>query len=120
YFEVMRLIDDETEVRGRALEALRDVSAHGLLVGDEKYYRMRRCYESAAQFLDHTIEVDPERRAIVEANRGRIEERFYRHGVPGDRGYCFEMEFRSNRLSKTAPREGGGRVAARRFPADMA
>lgn len=101
YFEVMRLIDDETEVRRLALEALR-TGAHELSPGAERIYRIQRFFENSDAFVANALEVDPARNRLIEAKRREIDERFRRHGRPTDRGYCFEMEIRSNLLLKSS------------------
>lgn len=101
YFALVRMIDDETEVRRLALEALRDRDAHGLAPGEERFYRMRRWFDGPDQFVARMVEVDPARQALIDDNRVELDKRFFVHGKRDEKGYCFEMEIRSNMLLKS-------------------
>ncbi len=100
YFEVMKIVDDETHVRRLALEAINDSSSHGLAPGPERYYRSYRDFHGPDDMLEQIIRVDPARRDIVDANRDRLRDRFFRHGTKVEKGYRFEMAIRSNVLLK--------------------
>lgn len=100
YFELVRLIDDETRVRALALEALRDAQAHRLVLDTERWYRNHSVYENVEHFVERMIQVDPDRRAVIDANRARIDERFFQCGKPDPKGYRFEMEIRASLLLK--------------------
>ncbi len=100
YFEVMRLVDDETRVRRLALEAVRDVEAHGLAPVAERSWRIRYHFSDVEQLKRRLVEVDPSRRPAVEAKAEELERRFLAFGERVDEGYRFEMEIRSNLLVK--------------------
>ncbi len=102
YFEVVRIVDDETRVRRLALDAVSDLDAHGLEPGPEAYYRMHRHYSDPERLFEQIVRVDPDRAPVVAANRDRLIEKFYRHGRPAEEGYRFEMEIRSNLLVKSS------------------
>ena len=73
YFDVLRLIDDETAVRAAAQDALRravDDGAFGC-IRDETFERVSR-FKGLQDFFDRTAAVDPERSAAIEAHRAAI------------------------------------------------
>ncbi len=100
YFEVMRLVDDETRVRRLALEAVQDVAAHGLRPVAERGWRIHYHFADVEQLKRRLVDVDPSRRDAVAAHAGELERRFLAEGEPVAEGYRFEMEIRSNLLVK--------------------
>ncbi len=102
YFEVMRLVDDETRVRALALQALRDRAAHGLATEPDQVYRVHHRFRDAEHMFESLVTVDPARAPIIDRHRDELCERFARHGKPDAGGFRFEMEMRGNLLRKTA------------------
>ncbi len=100
YFEVMRLIDDETEVRRLAYEALKDTQSHGLKLEAEHGYFTSHLFADDDDMVRALIEVDPARREPIDRYRSELKKRFYRYGTKTTDGYCFKMEIRSNQLSR--------------------
>lgn len=104
YFEVVRMVDDETRVRRLALEALHDHRAHGLVAGPERRYRIRHVFESPESMFERLVRVDPAREALIARQRDELERRFFSCARRLQTGYAFDMEVRSNVLFKPASR----------------
>ncbi len=79
YFDVLRLVDDETAVRTAAQDALARAIGDGALgcVRDETFERVSR-FTSLDDFLHRAAAVDPERAAAIDARRPAIAEVFER------------------------------------------
>jgi SAM-dependent methyltransferase len=107
YFELVRLIDDETRVRRLAFEAIHDEDAHGLRLDTERLFRMWSIYENIDRFVERMIEVDPARRTVIDDHRALIEQRFGECGKPDPGGYRFEMEIRGSLLFKSSNEQQG-------------
>ena len=77
-FDVVRLVEDETEVRTRSHEIMGTLGqgdgAFDLL--DKAEYTLSRSYPAFEDFLKQVVRVDPARNRIFEENRAAIEERF--------------------------------------------
>lgn len=77
-FDVVRLVEDETEVRTRSHEIMgalgQGYGAFELL--DKAEYTLSRSYPAFGDFLKQVVRVDPARNRIFEENRTAIEERF--------------------------------------------
>ena len=65
FFELIRLVDDETEVRAAAEAALADATSAGLAIQADGRYDHPAHYRSADDLLTRIIGVDPARRAAV-------------------------------------------------------
>jgi ubiquinone/menaquinone biosynthesis C-methylase UbiE len=80
FFEAFRLIDDETEVRGHAQDAVSAAPLFGLLkpVRSVTFTRSER-FADFDRFLDRAVAAQPERRGIVTPIRGRLEAAFRQH-----------------------------------------
>src|SRR3546814_15482191 len=72
---LMRPIEDETELRARAYDALRAAAGAMLEEVAEIFYRAPLRVKTAEAFLDGLVAVDPSRRGAVEAQATRSEER---------------------------------------------
>ncbi len=79
YFDVLRLIDDETAVRAAAQEALACAIADGAFTcrRDETFDRTSS-FKGLDDFFARTAAVDPERAAAIDAHRPAITEVFER------------------------------------------
>ena len=93
-FEVTRLIDDETEVRGLAQEALVHVPDLGFDVITEQRYTVRTVLADADAMAARIVGVDPSRVERIERNRDEFRARFAANGTPADGGYSFDQESR--------------------------
>lgn len=77
-FDVVRLVEDETEVRTRSHEIMATLTQDGgaFEVLDKAEYTLSRSYPAFEDFLKQVVRVDPARNRIFEENRAAIEERF--------------------------------------------
>ncbi|PVB60629.1 class I SAM-dependent methyltransferase [Labrenzia sp. 011] len=80
FFEAMRRVDDETEVRAQALAALeRFVESHGCeTVEDSELDRVSH-FGSVEAFLTYLCAADPARQAAIDADPEAVKEDFLRY-----------------------------------------
>lgn len=88
-FELDRLVDDETEVRAQAQDALGRAAAHGFEHVTTCDYETEYTYRDPDAFIEMMVGVDPARKAIVAEVGGRLEDAFNRGGVPVEGGRSF-------------------------------
>ena len=101
YFEVMRPIEDETEVRARAYDALKAAAAApGLEETEEFFYRAPFRVKSTDAFLKGLTAVDPARRAAVEAQAESLRRSFLAAAEQREDGFWFEIPSRLNLLRR--------------------
>ena len=75
FFEALRMIEDETEVRHAAQAALARAAKSGLFVPERGLgYQRREVFENADHFLRRVVAVVPSRAAFVEANHAAVTE----------------------------------------------
>jgi ubiquinone/menaquinone biosynthesis C-methylase UbiE len=73
FFEALRLVEDETDVRNAARRAIDGAVATGVFGRSETLtYVRREGYRTVDAFLDRVVAVDPRRRAMVENDRANI------------------------------------------------
>jgi ubiquinone/menaquinone biosynthesis C-methylase UbiE len=90
-FELLRPVDDETEVRGAARDALHR-AAEGTftsIVRRELMLRVR--YEDFDALRTHMVSVDPQRARALDEHEGVVRATFERLGRPVEGGYEFEQ-----------------------------
>jgi hypothetical protein len=87
YFEVMRPVEDETEIRRAAMAAIDAICSAGAATGPapETWSRPTPVADTEA-FIDTLARVDPARRAVAEAQRERLADLFARHATEGPNG----------------------------------
>ncbi len=74
FFDVMRPVEDETDIRREALSALRaDIAAGNWTEIDEQRYDRFTDFASVDGFIDYLVAVDPARRATAEALRPQLD-----------------------------------------------
>lgn len=101
YFELMRPIEDETEVRARAYEALRAAVAGPELEEVEEFvFRAPFREASFEAFRDTIIAIDPARRPLVEAAEESLRHAFLAASEQRDDGFWFETPSRLNLLRR--------------------
>ncbi len=101
YFELMRPVEDETEVRASAAAALEAAAAGGDLEQiEEIVYRAPFKVASFEAFRDGMIAVDPARRAIVAALEESLRQGFQAAAEQRDDGFWFEIPSRLNLLRR--------------------
>lgn len=80
FFDALRIIEDETEVREHAQLAL--ARAEGLFAAHRTLsYVRRETYETAEQFIARVVAVDPARQAIVDRDRDAVLAEIHRVAV---------------------------------------
>lgn len=80
FFEAFRLIEDETEVREHAQQALSSAPLSGLLrpVRSASFTRSES-FTDVDRFIDRVVAAEPERRAVIAQIRPRLEAAFRQH-----------------------------------------
>ncbi len=98
YFELVRQIEDETEVRRAAYEALRGTSA--LKHEREEVYDAPVRHESFAAYEARSVGIHPARKEKFARLRPQMTQDFERLGRKGPDGYHFSQPTRVNLLVK--------------------
>lgn len=80
FFELMRLVDDETEVRAAAQRTLARAPAAGFEPVAHRLYLQRRRYPDFAAVRAHSIAIDPSRAAIFDRKAEELERTFLSSG----------------------------------------
>ena len=87
FFEVMRPVEDETEIRHAAIAAIDALCAAGAATGPAPLTWSRPTpVDNTEAFIDTLARVDPARRAVAEAQRERLADLFARHATEGPKG----------------------------------
>ena len=101
YFEMMQPIDDESEVRARAYEALKVAAAGpGFKEAEEMVYLAPFREESFEAFREAVIAIDPSRRQAVETAGKSLRRAFMAAGEQRDGAFWFEIPSRLNLLQR--------------------
>ena len=102
YFELVRPIEDETEVRARAYEAVQAAAGHGLLEpARELCYEAPLKQQSFENFKAGLIAVDARRRPRVEAAETALRASFASAAEQRDGAFWFYQPCRLNLLRRT-------------------
>ena len=88
-FDLDRLVDDETEVRAQAQEALGRAGTHGFEHVTTRDYETQYTYRDPDDYISMMVRIDPAREALVARMRDRIEDAFNRGGAPVEDGRSF-------------------------------
>jgi SAM-dependent methyltransferase len=96
YFDLTRLVEDETFVRAKAYEALAGALAHGLVATGEETYRNPLVFKDFATFEARMVAVDPARAGVVADHRESLLHRFEQSAEAGADGYRFYQPARIN------------------------
>jgi SAM-dependent methyltransferase len=100
-FELTRPVDDETEVRAAAQDAIRSALAKGLFrQSRETFYVHAVLAENFEKFAERMIRVDPSRKPAVERHEGELRARFARLGRPAPAGMLFDQPMRAHLLTR--------------------
>ena len=100
YFEVMRPIEDETEVRAAAYRAIQKAGDAGFEEICEMIYDAPFSYPSFEACRASALAIDPARAAAFEAQGDALRERFLRAGRRHNDAIWFNQPSRLNLLSK--------------------
>ena len=100
-FELMAPVDDETEVRARAVEAIENSIDNATCETVLEYvYVTRYSYRDFDEFRDSVLLVDPARAARFVGVESELRERFVRLGEKDADGWWFEQPMRLNLLRR--------------------
>lgn len=99
-FEMLRLIDDETEERQYASRAIHNAERIGLEPVNEQFFSLDDYYADEQAMLKAILLVDAARRVAAKAREAEFKRLFYQVGVATDRGYRFEDKLRLNILRR--------------------
>lgn len=101
FFEMVRPIEDETEVCAAAYGALRRACAGAALEEREEFvYRAPYRLASFEAFRDDLIAVDPRRRPVVLAREESLRQSFMAAGEQRDDAFWFEIPSRLNLMQR--------------------
>lgn len=103
WFELLRPVDDETEIRQEARRALTAAAALGLWMAREEVYETARTVAAWTDARDQFLAADPARAADLEAAAPELARRFDRLGERVPEGRRFAQPMRLNLLRRTAP-----------------
>ena len=100
FFEVLRLLDDETEIRNQAHACLRvAMDSGGWLHHVTHLWIRRQVYPDEQALIAFAVANDPSRRAVAEEARPQIVEQFHQSGMPVEGGYAFDQPIRCDVLA---------------------
>jgi SAM-dependent methyltransferase len=100
FFAVTRLFNDETDVRGKALEALHDARRWGLEPTDEFVYVVPMKSRDFASFRDRSIAIEPSRAKKFAEREAEIRAAFEKNGKKVADGIEFDTPTRANVFRK--------------------
>jgi hypothetical protein len=100
YFAVVSLVQDETDVRAKALEAIRGAARWGLEPAGEVINVQKAKFANYEAFRQRQIAVDPARASVVDCRDNEIRNAFERHGHRAEGGWLFDQPTRINLLRK--------------------
>lgn len=102
YFDLVRLVNDEREVRAGAQLAIAEAPRWGLKHVQTVDYDVRVCLPSLAAFRARIVSVDPARADAFDAHGASLSEAFERLGEPGERPgeRCFVQPMRADLLRR--------------------
>lgn len=98
YFELVRIVDDETEVRAAAQRALADCERSGLERMRTLEYEVGAVSAGIDTLRKRIVDVDPERAAVFDAHEDELTEAFARLGDEREGGRWFTQPMRADLL----------------------
>ena len=102
FFDAMRPIEDETDIRAAAQTAIVEACRAGgplRLVAMDEFERVEP-FGGVAQFIERLVAVDPARRAAVPEVRPEVEKLFAALAEPSAGGFTLRQPLRMHRLEK--------------------
>ncbi len=94
YFQLLRWVEDETEVRAAALEALKAAPSRGFEPVDEAACLHIERFADFEDFTRKAVSVDPARRAALPRVEGEARTAFAIHGRSEGGDHVFEQPVR--------------------------
>jgi SAM-dependent methyltransferase len=101
YFELLRPIDDETEVRAAAHAAIGRAGRHGLRHEHEIAFEHDFVHPDFASFRDRVVLADAERAAAFEGLEDELRRHFEASGQRDEGGFRFRQPMRVDVLRRT-------------------
>jgi SAM-dependent methyltransferase len=98
--ELVAIIDDETEVRELAQQAIDRATSHGFELLSDTRYASGMVIRSAEAFGERIVGIDPRRAARWAEARDEFAAAFERLGVPSEGGLAFDNQTRVKVLRK--------------------
>ena len=104
YFSILRLIDDETQVRRMAQSTIAEGARQGAFhIAQTFHYVRRQSFADSMEFLTHAAAVDPARAAVVNQRRAELERAFLEMGhLAQDGRTIFDQPIRAHVLRPRA------------------
>lgn len=100
HFELVRMVDDETEVRAHAHAALKAAGRFGLAEEREFFYLHEVRYKSFEGVRDRVVSANAEREARFAALDAELRRLYAQLGRPDGDEMCFDQPMRVNLLRK--------------------
>lgn len=100
HFAAVRIVDDETEVRARALQAIRAAGQWGLTAGDDVFHVQPMHFPNFEAFRQRVAAVDIHRAATIAARETELRAAFETYGRKEGDGWTFDQPMRINLLQK--------------------
>lgn len=98
FFEMMRPVDDETEVRAHAAAVIQRAAARGFAMERETFYRAAMEFADFDALRARMTAINPGRHAIFDRLDTSLRENFARLSEPAEGGYRFIQPMRVNVL----------------------
>ena len=93
-------MDDETEARASAYEAIKGAAAIGFIEEQELLYNRVMRFADFEAFRSLVLTIGPDRAARFATIEDEMRRRFDRHGRDEDGTHAFNQPFRANLLRK--------------------
>ena len=102
YFELVRQVEDETQVRAMAYETLRGVLSNDAIMSEvaEYSYDAPLAVKGFEEFAQRIRDAQPDRIATLEALSDELEAAFHRTAVVDGDSFCFDQPMRLNLLRR--------------------
>jgi len=100
-FELVRPIDDETEVRAAAARVLAQADRHGLGPARRVDYLTAVRFSDFGAFRERMVAIDPARAASFDAQADALRRRFHDLGERGPDGLAFDQPMRVDLMVRT-------------------
>lgn len=100
YFQLVRRIEDETEIRAAAYRTLLDAPADRFKPAREEFYRTPFKFSDFDAFAKRMLAVDPMRAPALERHKDELRLEFERRGRYVADGFAFDQPCRANLLRR--------------------
>ncbi|QGZ34536.1 class I SAM-dependent methyltransferase [Stappia indica] len=88
FFEVMRPVEDETEIRAAALRALdADIASGKWHVARHDTYDRLSDFAALEEFIDYLVAVDPTRKSVANERREELDALFKANATASEKGF---------------------------------